>query len=366
MISQSKLEIDIEAVVQARRNGSTLTQIADSLGVARSTLRERIKLYEKETGEDVETPVDEKKIALPKTVEEAMKVFNEYIGYKGKPPKAPKGKDTGKAEKKILLINDLHVPYHDMAAVGKVIDAHSADTDLLVIGGDFLDLFSVSRYEKFKQHYTLVEELRIAKALMNVIASKFKKIVVLSGNHDERWRKHLVSKRGMPPSELSAMNLLAQMASGDDNANLTDPLYCLTRDLTNVEVAAPVVSDFAEFGFFHQIGDLVVSHAEKFSRVPNQAANQALHWFMSNAIPMGLVKPFKVMAQCHTHQAGMTYGDYGVWTMECGCLARTPDYAANPRLMGAQRPAVKGCTVFYQDQDGKTDMTRSRFIPIED
>jgi predicted phosphodiesterase len=301
---------------------------------------------------------------MPTTVDEAVQVMKEFIGYSTQPaePVLPFIRTTGGM--KILLINDLHVPFHNMEAIRQVVQEHAEDTDLLIIGGDLLDLFAVSRYEKFKMHFSLAEELRQGQAMLKMLASHFKKIVLMSGNHDERWKKNLV-KRGITPAELESMNILGQMATGDDSFTVVDPLYCLARQLANVEVAKPIVVDYAEFGFLYQIGDLVISHAEKFSRVPGQAAVQAAQWFKSYAQDKGIVQPFRVFAQCHTHQAAMVWSNFGIWAMECGCLCRTPDYAANPKLMGAQRDSILGYSVFYQDASGRTDMTVSRFVPIK-
>lgn len=311
--------------------------------------------------------------AKPESVEEAEASFYDLIKYSGKAPASKvvevkskgKGKNKGKTDstQKIVLINDLHVPYHDEAALAEVINTEAHDTDLLIIGGDLLDLFSVSRYEKFNTYFPLSYELTQGKAVINTLASHFKKIKIIPGNHDERWKKHLLTKRGLSPFELESMNMLAKMANHDETFDITDPLYCLVRDLPNVELMSPVVKDYAHFSFFHQEGDIIVSHAEKFSRTPNAAAAGSAFWFQSFGIPTGICQPFKVLAQAHTHQFGMTYGNYGIWNLECGCLCKTPDYAANPKLMGSGRPSTVGYTVFYQ-KDGVTDMKRSRLVPI--
>jgi predicted phosphodiesterase len=299
------------------------------------------------------------------SVEEAESVFNEFIKYSGKAPTSRYGKKTTGKKKKIVLINDLHVPYHDEEALAKVISQEAETTDLLIIGGDLLDLLSVSRYDKFDVHHSLQYEFTQGKAVINTLASYFRKIKIIPGNHDERWRKHLLLKRGIDPFELEAMNTLAKFSNHDEEFDISDPIYCLTRDLPNVELVRPVVKDYAKFGFFMQEGKALISHAEIFSRTPGHAGSVALKWLQSYAIPAGLVSPFTAVFQAHTHQAGMFYGDYGIWVFECGCLSKTPDYASNPKLMGAQRPSALGYTVIYQDEHGEIDFTQTRFVPID-
>jgi predicted phosphodiesterase len=305
--------------------------------------------------------------AKPDSVEHAEAIFNSFIKYSGKAP-ATKHSSASSHKKsdltKIVLINDLHVPYHNEEALAQVISQEAHDTDLLIIGGDLLDLFSVSRYDRFSVHHSLQYEFTQGKAVLNTLAANFKQVKIIPGNHDERWKKHLIQRRGVTPFEIDAMNTLAKMTNHDEEFDISDPIYCLTRDLANVELVKPAIRDYAKFGFFMQQGDVIVSHAEKFSRVPNQAAAAASFWFQSYAIPAGLCKPFKVMVQTHSHQFGITMGDFGVWNIENGCLCKTPDYAGNPKLMGAPRSNVLGYTVLYQDALGITDMVRSRIIPI--
>jgi hypothetical protein len=393
-MGRKAITFDVAAARQDRSKGWTLQRIADKYGVSVTTafhrLNEPVVVSEgisnvtfdegmpEPAYQPAYTTAQARAMALerpgprpghlniPSTVEEAIEQFNDLIGYSGKPPMTPTDLPAKLGgERKILLLNDIHAPFHDLEAIKKAVTEQAYDTDVLLIGGDLLDLFSVSRYEKFESPFSTEEEFRSGKGLLSYFSSIFRKIRIMPGNHDERWKKYLMTKRNLSPADVIAMNYLIREAVGDQDLDITDPIYCLTRDLENVEVVKPVRRDFAKFTFFMQEGDLIVSHAEKFSRITGQAANQAVQWFMSCARPMNLVDPFRVFAQCHTHQAGQHWGNFGVWTMECGCLCRTPDYAAGPKLMGAQRPSILGYSVFYQDAAGRTDMRRSRFIPIE-
>jgi hypothetical protein len=415
MAKQGKV-VDVQKALKLRKDGYTYQQISDHMGVPLSAVYSKVrgtgktycvsKPFRQSVSPDhlvendglLEAPATEtpseaapddeleliplaaaKAIAygkdpvrppawvhIPGSVAEAEKQFNDFIGYDGRPPAVPTDRPVKlSGEKKILLLNDIHAPYHDINAIKQAILEQAHDTDTLLLGGDLMDLFNVSRYDKFEVHYPLEEEFRSGKALLNYFSSIFPRIRIIPGNHDERWKKYLMTKRNLSPADIVAMNYLIREASGDPDMDITDPLYLLTRDLKNVEVVKPVRKDYARFSFFMQENDLIVSHAEKFSRVTGTAANTAMTWFQSYALPEGLVRPFRVFAQCHTHQASMNWSNFSIWTMECGCLCKTPDYAAGPKLMGAQRAPKLGYSVFYQDATGRTDMRRSRFIPIE-
>ncbi len=65
-----------------------------------------------------------------------------------------------------------------------------------------------------------------------------------------------------------------------------------------------------------------MSRAERFSKIAGRAADTAAQWFRDKAIPMGIAKPFKILARAHTHQYAQYFGDGGVWIFETGAWLR--------------------------------------------
>jgi predicted phosphodiesterase len=264
---------------------------------------------------------------------------------------------------KILLLNDIHAPYHRQDLLAQIVSEEARDTDLVIIGGDLSDSFCKSRYVKYKQHFSDTDEFRAVRALLQFLAENFPRVILMRGNHDERLRKWLYGMLKLSSGEVDLINYLAQQA-GAKEFDLGDPLSCLIADLDNIVMAPSVSKEFADYSFFYQHNDLIVSHAERFSKIAGKAADVAAQWFRDKAVPMGLAKPFRVLAQAHTHQAGKFFGDGGIWMFEAGCLASTPDYDADPKLNGAQRPPIRGYTVFYQE-NGVTDVNNSHFYALE-
>lgn len=277
--------------------------------------------------------------------------FRELIGYDGKtapPPAKPKSRD-----RKILVINDLHCPAHDREALAHIIKTHAMDTHKLIIAGDLADSFNWSRYPKFYRPWSGIEELREIQAVICALADAFPEVDIISGNHDSRWVKYL-ERHGLPPEALEFLEFIAPGAA-------YNPLLRLTEPFANVNVVEPRKLDFAEFPHIHQVGSLILSHAEKFSKVANKAVADVIYWLKSFAEPAGLVAPFTVVGHAHTHQAGTCFHDFGVVGIEMGCCCKNPDYSGDPKLRGAQRPPVVGYTTFYQDANGNTDINRSKF-----
>ncbi len=230
---------------------------------------------------------------------------------------------------RIVLASDIHAPYHRQDLLAEIVANEADDTDVLIIGGDISDSFSKSHYVRYKQHFSDREEFAAVRGVLQFLSENFRRVIVLRGNHDERLKKWLMMTLHLTCGEVELLNYLAQTA-GALEFNLADPISALAVGLPNVEIAPLVTHGYADYSFFYQHGDLIVSHAERFSIIAGKAADQSARWFRDKAIPMGIVQPFNVLAQSHTHQYAQYYGDGGVWMFETGCLAATPDYDGNP------------------------------------
>lgn len=94
---------------------------------------------------------------------------------------------------RIGVLSDIHVPYHDRSALETAIKEckrHKCDT--IVLNGDTIDFYGISRFEKDPERRTPTEEIRDAVQLMRWIQSQFPKarLIFKTGNHDERWDKY--------------------------------------------------------------------------------------------------------------------------------------------------------------------------------
>ena len=97
----------------------------------------------------------------------------------------------------ILLISDLHIPYHNIEAITLAIDygiEHKVNT--IFINGDLLDCAMVSKFEPDMRKRRLKEEFDLCKDFLRQLRFCFPnaEIYWLKGNHDTRWEKFLMSK----------------------------------------------------------------------------------------------------------------------------------------------------------------------------
>lgn len=144
---------------------------------ARETIKDK-SLFEKEKRSTVSTPANPYK-------------FPESYEIKREPFVLPK------ANKNILVISDLHIPYHNVEALCLAFDyGKKENVDTIIINGDLLDFYQLSRFHKDPRRRKASEELEAARDFLKILRNTFKKanIYYLLGNHDVRYQIWLESK----------------------------------------------------------------------------------------------------------------------------------------------------------------------------
>jgi hypothetical protein len=304
------------------------------------------------TGAAAALPAPAPAYCPPGDCDEAFQLYREWIGWTRDTKTRPAR--VGNTTRKTVVINDLHVPDQDDDSIRQLIANEAEDTDELVIAGDFATMFAWSRFPKFSQTHTAKEEIINATKVLRLLAESFRKVKLFGGNHDARFVKWLVNDLHMDPQMLDVLEYM--------NPGFCSPLNFMAKGLSNVEIVAPVKYEGAEFGFLYQFGDMVVTHAETYSKIPNRATTNVAHWLRSFALPIGIVKPFRCVGQAHTHQAGVVFSDHATWCFELGCMCNLEDYVGSAKIM-TPRPFCKGYTRVIQDsQTGRTDINLSRFV----
>lgn len=102
---------------------------------------------------------------------------------------------TKKNETSVYFIADLHIPYHDKEAVAITLhNIMKEKPNVIVLGGDIVDLYSVSHFRKDpSKQCKLQSELNDYNDFMKELRSVHKgKLVYLIGNHERRIQKYLM------------------------------------------------------------------------------------------------------------------------------------------------------------------------------
>lgn len=98
---------------------------------------------------------------------------------------------------KALVLCDIHVPYHHRESLTLALQRGLDEKcDFVLLNGDILDCYSVSRWEKDPRKRNFKRELKRCRLLLASIREAFPdaKIVYKIGNHEERWESYMKTK----------------------------------------------------------------------------------------------------------------------------------------------------------------------------
>jgi predicted phosphodiesterase len=113
------------------------------------------------------------------------------------PFKLPKSYAKGRKHidikgKKILILSDIHIPYHDVQALNVAIQSGiDENVDTVILNGDALDCHQLSDFVKDPKKRKFKEELYAMRTFISELRQNFPKaeIIYKEGNHEERyWR----------------------------------------------------------------------------------------------------------------------------------------------------------------------------------
>jgi predicted phosphodiesterase len=98
---------------------------------------------------------------------------------------------------KILIISDLHIPYHDNKAIKAALSyGKEKKVNTIYINGDLIDFYQLSRFEKDPRKRSAGDEIGEAKQVLKYIRHEFPKALIIwyMGNHDHRFTKYMINK----------------------------------------------------------------------------------------------------------------------------------------------------------------------------
>lgn len=92
--------------------------------------------------------------------------------------------------KRVGIISDVHVPYHDERAFAAAVDhLKKQSIDTLILNGDFADFYRISRWQKDPRKRRFSEERTSIIEALDWLRDCFPKarLIWKDGNHEERW-----------------------------------------------------------------------------------------------------------------------------------------------------------------------------------
>lgn len=240
----------------------------------------------------------------------------------------------------VVVIPDLHIPQTNWEKVEEMLEWVGNNTSsprLAILGGDNLNLDTFARFVDADRSFELGEtgipkDIEQYKNFVDAIDTMFEFIIIIEGNHDKRVMKSLLrSMKGAEADYILNLIDLNRLIKGGNNRI------------------------FTTYDWFFRIGDLVVSHLERYSVVPGRVGT-----WVSDTLKMRMPDT-RAFIQAHVHRlAWIPYRD--TLTIECGMLSKVPDYV---RLKGGSASRYEmtyyGFAVAYLD-NGVTDFNKTRPI----
>lgn len=98
-------------------------------------------------------------------------------------------------DQSVMVTADWHIPIYDPVYVNRMIEhARRDNIETLVVGGDFFNFDSLSRFDGKQADAGLERELEEGISIMSVLCETFEEIFYIWGNHDARMHTALGQK----------------------------------------------------------------------------------------------------------------------------------------------------------------------------
>jgi predicted phosphodiesterase len=95
--------------------------------------------------------------------------------------------------KKLAVLSDIHIPYHSITALSAALDfIQSEKPDAIILNGDTIDMYSLSRFQKDPRKRSVAHELQATRDFLDVLSQFGAKIYFKIGNHEERYEHYLM------------------------------------------------------------------------------------------------------------------------------------------------------------------------------
>lgn len=94
------------------------------------------------------------------------------------------------------VLADLHIPYHDKDALTATLDycIDNKCTDFVVLNGDIIDCYRLSRWAQDPRQRNFAKELETARDVLRTMKSIFGNVVYKMGNHEKRYEQYMFLK----------------------------------------------------------------------------------------------------------------------------------------------------------------------------
>jgi predicted phosphodiesterase len=217
-------------------------------------------------------------------------------------------------DKSVMIINDLHLPF-EREDVLEIINKHKDEINTLVIGGDLMDCKSISFFPQIRD-ITLEEELvythEFLKKVRKILDNE-QKIIIINGNHEERWYKDICTMHEKDMQKFINPNLIDMIIEG----------FTIYEEDKKKKYEGIDGIIYIPHWFVNIDNKIIVSHPKDFSRVDGKMCEKTSEHFLNRD------EEFEIIVFGHTHKySQMTVSRrQNTYVVENGCLCCPQDYA---------------------------------------
>lgn len=100
------------------------------------------------------------------------------------------------SEDRYMILSDVHLPYHSVMALEAAFEyGYKKGIKNIILNGDCLDFYQLSRFERNPDYRKFAEELETWHEFIKVLQTNFTgQIVYKEGNHEERYGKFIAAR----------------------------------------------------------------------------------------------------------------------------------------------------------------------------
>ena len=220
------------------------------------------------------------------------------------------------AVRKLLVISDSHIPFHDVQAIKTALEyGELKKVDGILLNGDIADFYSVSRFIRLPNLRNFKKELDVVKLFLENLRKRYPnyKIFYKAGNHEARLEKYIIQ-------------------NAPDLFGLTDV------QLPDILGLRPLRIEYIDERTIMNFGKLSIAHG---SEIFGGGINVARNFRIKSRVSI-------LFSHFHRYQTDVVPtldGKHqGGWSVGCTCGLR-PDYMP-------VNDWVHGCAIIERDKDG--------------
>lgn len=204
-------------------------------------------------------------------------------------------------KRRMVVGADFHFEFQDAKAVSGFLDVvKDGKPDTVVIAGDLLDEYTLSKFMRVPSRRGLLDEVKSAKSFLYQLRDTAPEadIVFIFGNHDQRLGKRIVEK-------LPEIHGLVSLSS-----------------LLDCEELGILALDDIESVNVYEWHDVLVGHFDKALKRAGASSYSLMEQYQKNVI------------QPHAHRGAVSWKrtwDGELWAADCPCLCRLdPKFVKRP------------------------------------